>query len=41
MAVLMALRTGMGYGTYPPAPLFASLIVGYACACEERGAKLF
>ena len=26
------------YGTYPPRPpLFASLIVGYACACEERG----
>ena len=29
----MALREG----TYPPAPLFASLIVGYACAYEERG----
>ena len=28
-------------GTYPPAPLFASLIVGYACAYEERGVKLF
>ena len=27
-------------GTYPPAPLFASLIVGYACAYEERGVKL-
>ena len=26
--------------TYPPAPLFASLIVGYACAYEERGVKL-
>ena len=25
-------------GTYPPAPLFASLIVGYACAYKERGA---
>ena len=27
--------------TYPPAPLFASLIVGYACAHEERGAQGF
>ena len=26
-------------GTYPPAPLFASLIVGYACAYEERGVE--
>ena len=24
-------------GPIPPAPLFASLIVGYACAYEERG----
>ena len=24
-------------GPIPPAPLFASLIVGYACACKERG----
>ena len=24
-------------GTYPLTPLFASLIVGYACACEEGG----
>ena len=24
-------------GTYPLAPLLASLVVGYACACEEGG----
>ena len=24
-------------GTYPLTPLFASIIVGYACACEEGG----
>ena len=24
-------------GTYPLTPLFAPLIVGYACACEEGG----
>ena len=29
-------------GTYPPRPpLFASLIVGYACAYEERGSMGF
>ena len=28
-------------GPIPPAPLFASLIVGYACAYEERGAHGF
>ena len=27
--------------TYPPAPLFAPLIVGYVCAYEERGAYGF
>ena len=31
---------GAGKGPYPSAPLFASLIVGYACAYEERGAWL-
>ena len=37
MASLKTDRKGCfdGFGTYPPAPLFAPLIVGYACACKE------
>ena len=28
---------GFARGTYSLAPLLASLVVGYACACEEGG----
>ena len=30
-------RDCAGIGTYPLTPLLASLVVGYACACEEGG----
>ena len=37
LALSYILRLGIVRGTYPLAPLFASLIVGYACAYEEGG----